>query len=116
MAGNPVDNFIHEGIPMLRITRTFANSLALLVVAAAMAPATANAWPIGKIFHLHSATSQSQDTRITVGVGNHSAMFRDVRVGGRVYTVLPNHGLTIKAPVGTQVYAVSNSLSHRAGD
>ena len=101
---------------MLRLTRTFASSLAILAIAAAMAPATANAWPIGKVFHVHPATGQTQDARISVKVYNQAYVFRDVKVDGHVYTVMPHHGLVITAPAGTQVYAASTGFSHRRGD
>lgn len=101
---------------MLRITRTFASSLAILAIAAAMAPVDANAWPLGKAFHLHSATQRPQDSRITVELINKGILSQDVKVDGRIYTVMPHEGLTIKAPPGTSVYAASMGLGHRSGD
>jgi murein DD-endopeptidase MepM/ murein hydrolase activator NlpD len=100
---------------MLRITRTLASSLALFVVAAVAAPAPANAWPVGKMFHLHSSTTQTADTRIDVHLYNKGQTSQDVRVDGHVYTVPPHEGLHIKAPVGTSVYAASMGLGHRNG-
>ncbi len=116
MAGNPVDNFIYEGIPMLRITRTLASSLALFVVVAVAAPAPANAWPLGKVFHLHSRTAQTEDTRIDVQLYNKGQIEQDVKVDGHIYTVMPHERLAIKAPAGTSVYAASAGMGHRNGE
>jgi len=101
---------------MLRITRTFASSLAILAIAAAVAPVNANAWPLGKVFHIHPATERIQDARITVELINKGIISQDVKVDGRIYTVMPHEGLTIKAPAGTPVYAASMGLGHRSGD
>ena len=101
---------------MLRLTRTFASSLAILAIAAAVAPVNANAWPLGKVFHLHPATERAQDARITVQLINKGILSQDVKVDGRVYTVMPHEGITIKAPAGTPVYAASAGMGHRNGD
>ena len=100
---------------MLRITRTLACSLAILIVVGAIAPAGAKASPLGKLLHLHPGT-KTQDTRITVHVFNQTGLFRDVKVDGHTYTLMPHHGLSITAPVGTPVYAASTGYAHRAGE
>ncbi|HEY4381315.1 MAG TPA: hypothetical protein VGN01_13270 [Acidobacteriaceae bacterium] len=101
---------------MLRMTRTFAGSLALLVAAAVAAPTSAHAWPLGKIFHLHANAGKAADARIDLHLFNRGTIAQDVEVNGKVYTVLPHEGLAIKAPDGTSVYAASMGLGHRKGD
>ena len=116
MAGNPVDNLNLEGIPMLRMTRVLAGSLAVFLVAGAMAPATANAWPLGKGSHLHPAADPAKAAEIAVLVYNRGQAAQDVKVSGQTYTVQPHASLTIKAPSGTQVYAGSAGTGFQAGD
>ena len=53
---------------------------------------------------------------MTVHLTNDGLMFKDVKVDGHVYTVLPNHMIVIKAPVGTPVYAESTGGLHKKGD
>jgi hypothetical protein len=116
MAGIRSTTSNNEGIPMLRITRTFASSAAILAIAAAMTPVTANAWPLGKVFHLHPDQQKTEDARITVELINKGTFSQNVKVDGRIYSVLPHEGITIKAPSGTSVYAASAGLGHRSGD
>jgi hypothetical protein len=101
---------------MLHKTRTFAMSLAVFLVLGAVAPATVNAWPLGKALHLHPRALREQDTRITVYLFNKAERFQEVSVAGRVYTVMPHYGLTIKAPAGTGVFAGTSTVSHHKGD
>jgi hypothetical protein len=101
---------------MLQKTRTFTSSLALLFLLGAIAPASANAWPLGKVFHLHPRAPKGQDARITVHLYNKSDSFQEVSVAGRVYTVLPHYGLAIHAPAGTDVFAGTTTFYHRKGD
>jgi hypothetical protein len=100
---------------MLRITRTLACTLAILIVAGAIAPAGANASPLGKLLHLHPGT-KTQDARITVHVFNQTGLFREVKVDGHVYTMMPHHGIVITALAGTPVYAASAGFAHREGE
>jgi hypothetical protein len=101
---------------MLQTTRTFASSLVVLLLLAALAPAPAYAWPFGNAVHLHPRAAQAQDGRITVYLFNKSDRFRDVNVAGRVYTVMPHNYLTIKAPVGTNVLAGTATICVHKGD
>jgi hypothetical protein len=101
---------------MLQINRTFAGSLAVLLIAGAMAPATANAWTLGRLLHLHPSAAKSQDTRISVQVFNKGVGLQDLKVDGHIYTVLSHEALTIKAPAGTAVFAASPGYRHRKGD
>jgi len=100
---------------MLRMTRVFGSSLAVLILAGAIAPA-ASASPIGRLFHLHPRAAQTRDTRISLQVYNKGFIFQDVKVAGKIYTVLPHQWLGIKAPAGTEVYTESTSFEHRKGD
>ena len=51
---------------MLRTNRVIGTSLALLLFAGAMAPVTANAWPLGKQVHLHPQADQANAAKIAV--------------------------------------------------
>ncbi len=103
---------------MLRMTRVPGSSLAVLLVAGALAiaPTAATASPIGKLMHLHPRASQTQDSRVSVQIYNKGQLFQDVKVDGHVYTVMSHGWLTIKAPAGTEVYAASTGMGHRKGD
>jgi len=101
---------------MFQSPRTIASSLAVLLVAGAMAPVAANAWPLGRLLHLHPTVSNSQDTRISVQVFNKGVGLQDLKVDGHIYTVLSHESLTIKAPAGTTVFAASPGYRHRKGD
>jgi hypothetical protein len=81
-----------------------------------MAPVAANAWPLGRLLHLHPTVSNSQDTRISVQVFNKGVGLQDLKVDGHIYTVLSHESLTIKAPAGTAVFAASPGYLHRKGD
>lgn len=101
---------------MLRVTRVFGSSVAVLVLAGALAPIAAQASPLGRLLHLHPGAAQSQDIRISVRLYNRGHLFQDVKVGDKVYTVMPHQSIRIKAPAGTAVYADSTGQGHRKGD
>jgi hypothetical protein len=101
---------------MLRINRAISSSLAVLLLAGAMIPATANAWPLGKQLHLHPQADQAKVANIAVEFYNKGKVAQDVKVGETVYTVPPLKALTIKAPAGTAVYADTASEGHQKGD
>jgi hypothetical protein len=101
---------------MLQTTRTFALSLAVLLLLGALAPAPAHAWPFGNALHLHPLTAQGKDARITVYLFNKSYRFQEVNVAGHVYTVMPHDSLAIKAPAGTNVFAATETVYHHKGD
>ena len=65
--------------------------------------------------HLHTRSSQL-DHRVSVTLHNSSAIFQDVKVAGRTYTIPAERGITIKAPAGTIVYADGPTGLHRRGD
>lgn len=102
---------------MLRMNCVSSSSLAVLLVAGALAivPA-ANASPIGKLMHLHPRASQTQDSRVSILMYNKGPLFQDVKVDGHVYTVGSHGWLAIKAPAGTLVYAASTGMGHHKGD
>jgi hypothetical protein len=100
---------------MLRMTRNFAGSLVLLAGAAVAVP-NANAWPLGKIFHFHPNTAQTQDARISLQLIYKGNLFQDVKVDGKTYTILPKQTIRIKAPAGTPVYAASTGFGHKKGE
>jgi len=97
-------------------SRILARSLAVLVLASAVAPAPANAWPLGKLFHLHPHAAQSEDARISFHLANHGDFVQQVKVDGHVYLIVPHGALAIKAAGGTEIYAVTSGPKHRAGD
>jgi hypothetical protein len=99
---------------MLRIARTISRSLAVLIVAGAIAPVAANAWPLGKGSHLHPA--EGKDAQVAVMVHNRGKAAQDLKVDGQIYTVQPNASVTIKAPVGTQVFAATPGAGYQSGD
>ena len=84
-----------------------------LAVLAMSASALVN--PFTNLVHLHPRPAQT-DNRVNVTLMNSGFTFRDVKVGDRTYTVLSSHTLSIKAPVGTVVYAASASGGHHRGD
>jgi hypothetical protein len=84
-----------------------------LVVLAMSASAVVN--PFTNLVHLHPKAVQP-DTRVSVVLMNKSMFFQDVKIGDKVYTVQASHTLSVKAPVGTVVYAASASPTHHRGD
>ena len=68
------------------------SSLAVFALAASTAVS-----PVSKSVHLHTA---QLDSRIHVTLHNDGRMFQDVKVDGRSYTIIPHHGISIKAPAG----------------
>ena len=64
----------------------------------------------------HDLREHKKDTRVFVTLVNKSPVFRDVKIDGRNYTLLPNELLTVKGPTGTVVYAGSAFGNCRRGD
>ena len=58
----------------------------------------------------------AKDARVYVILVNQSTLFRDVKIDGRNYTVMPHELLAIKAPAGTVVYAASSFGRIHRGD
>jgi hypothetical protein len=103
--------FKKEGI-MQRRNLQFA----MFVIALSLFATSAHAWPLGRLLHLHPAATSAKDTRISFALFNKSGIIQDVDVAGHRYTLMPNSGLTITAPEGTQVVAETVSRGHNKGD
>ena len=101
---------------MFQTPRTIACTLAVLLVAGAMAPVAANAWPLGTKTNPDTTVGQTHETRVSVQVHNKSKQDQSLKVEGQVYTVPAHQTLTIKAPLGTTVYADSVCKGHIKGD
>jgi len=84
-----------------------------LAVLALSASAAIN--PFANLVHLHTRPAQP-DTRVSIVLSNQSVGFRDVKIGGHIYTVQSHHTLEVKAPVGTVVYAASPERNYHIGD
>jgi hypothetical protein len=61
-------------------------------------------------------STHAKTARVYVTLVNKGSWFRDVKINGRIYTVLPGELLAVKAPVGTTVYAASSFGRYHAGD
>jgi len=85
------------------------------VILSLFAPA-AHAWPFGKLFHLHPAHAAAVDSKIAFQLYNKSGIIQVVEVGGRKYMLMPNSGLTVTAPAGTEVISQTVGLGHNKGD
>jgi len=101
---------------MPRTTRTIASSLAVLLVAGAMAPVAANAWQMGNKTNPDTTATQTQKKLISVQVYNKGQTSQDLKVEGKVYTVPSHQTLTIKAPLGTAVYVDSTGGEYQKGE
>ena len=101
---------------MPRTTRTIASSLAVLLVAGAMAPVTAYAWQMGNKAISDTTATKTQEKGISVQVYNRGQTSQDLKVEGKVYTVPAHQTLTIKAPLGTAVYVDSTGGEYQKGE
>ena len=84
-----------------------------LAVLAMSASAIVN--PFTSLIHLHPK-SPVADTRVSVVLHNTAPTFEDVKIGDHTYTLQASHSLEVKAPIGTVVYAASNSTHYHRGD
>ncbi len=89
--------------------------VALVLALGATASTSAYALPHFGL-HRHPSASQIPDSRVTVRIANKGPLFRDIKVDGHVYTILPNKFITITAPAGTSVYTESTGGLHHKGD
>jgi hypothetical protein len=101
---------------MQHSARSFASSLALLLLLGAAAPAHSASWPLGHMLPLHPGANAQNDPRVTVQIYNRGGLVQQVRVAGRIYTLMPYNRLTLKAPQGTEAVALSKGFKHRKGD
>ena len=81
-------------------------ALSICTVASASAAATTS----------NRRPTHAKDARVNVTLINQSTLFRDVKIDGRNYTVMPHELLAIRAPVGTVVYAASSFGRIHRGD
>ena len=88
--------------------------VALSIVAGAAMPAEAMSFRT--YLHLHPHTPAVADNRAILKVRNGGEFFQEVVVLGETYTVRSRETITIKAPVGTVVYAGGCVPRHRRGD
>jgi hypothetical protein len=84
----------------------------ILAAATAATPSVASAAPLSSIFHLHPRTN---DSRVSFVIYNEAYRDCKIRIAGKVYNVEPHRALTVTAPVGTQIYAASDTRSAKAG-
>jgi hypothetical protein len=97
---------------MLRMIRTLASSLVILLVAGTIAPAAAHAAPLGSALHLYVGGAQN----ITFQLNNKSETAMQVKVAGQVYTLAPHGGMKVTAAVGSDICAANDSAKHHAGE
>ena len=71
--------------------------------------------PLSNSDHQQRSVRQA-DQRVTFDLRNESHSFHDLKIDGHLYTVLPDQGLYIKAPIGTVIYAGSRFGIFRPGD
>ena len=76
----------------------------------------AHAMSFRTYLHLHPHSSSVADNRAILKVRNSGESFKEVVVLGETYTVGSRETITIKAPVGTVVYAGGCVPMHRRGD
>ncbi len=96
--------------------RFFAITSVLFLLTAVFAPASANAWPLAKLLHLHPGTEQDKDARITIQLYNKTDFPAEVKIADRVHIIDPHCGLLVKAPEGTEVFSARTTFHHRDGD
>ena len=90
-------------------------AMLILSISAALLPAAAMGSPLHNPIHLHPR-APSDGNAVYVSVYNSSFSFRDLQIAGHVYTVRAHSWVTIKAPVGTTVYAASPGATYHRGD
>ena len=86
----------------------------LTSLALAAMVATAPSSPLSNLIHLHPHTNP--DTRVTLTLINRAYSFRDVKVDGHAYTIPSGQTLTVRAPIGTRIYADSRTPTLHRGD
>ena len=88
---------------------TFAIALSLLTT-------SAHAWPLGRMFHLHPDAASAKDARVYFGLYNKSGIIQDVTIGDQKYSLMPNSGMTVTAPTGTEVISQTIGPGRKKGD
>lgn len=100
---------------MLQNTRSIVRSIAVLIIAGAIAP-MANAGPVGSLLTPTFAAKQTKIAIVPIKLFNKGDDPQTVKVDGTVYTVAPHASVTFKAPTGTQVYADTPGKGYVKGD
>jgi hypothetical protein len=100
---------------MIRNQLVVANLIAIALLGGASFSSTPAAYALPH-FGLHQHLADPNDTRVNMQVYNKGETFRDVKIEGRIYTLLPHQYLNIKAPEGTGIYTNSTGSLHRKGD
>jgi hypothetical protein len=85
-------------------------------VVLSLVPPAVNAWPISRLLHLHPTEATGKDPRISFQLINRSGIIQELEVGSHKFTLMPNSGLTVNAPEGTQVISQTVGLGHKKGD
>ena len=85
---------------------------ALSLALAVTVPSSAHAFPH---FGVHR-TPVVQDGRVSLNLTNNGHSFKDVKIDGTIYTVLPHQSIAVKAPAGTPVYTETTGSLHHKGD
>jgi hypothetical protein len=87
---------------MLQKTRFLvrtASSIAVLILASAIAPTAANAGSVANLMHPYFA---ARTANVQIKLYNKGVVSQDVKVNDKVYTVKPHASVTINAPAGTR--------------
>jgi hypothetical protein len=92
--------FNQESIIMLQNTRSIVRSIAVLILAGAIAP-IANAGLVGSLLTPTFAAKQTKIAIVPIKLFNKGDESQTVKVDGTVYTVAPHASITFKAPTGT---------------
>jgi hypothetical protein len=100
---------------MIEKTRFLLSSIAVLFLAAAIAPTAASAGSVGNLMHPYFA-AKTTVTTVQIKLYNKGTLSQGVKVNDKVYTIRPHASVTIKAPADTQVYAATASANHQPGD
>ncbi len=100
---------------MLQNTRSIVRSIAVLILAGAIAP-IANAGPVGSLLIPTFAAKQTKIAIVPIKLFNKGDDPQTVKVDGTVYTVAPHASINFKAPTGTQVLADTPGKGYVKGD
>ena len=84
----------------------------MLILSAALVLSSSLLSPFKNVAHPHRPIDQ----RVEFTLHNESKSFENVNIDGHSYTVTANQILTIKAPIGTVIYADSRFSTFHRGD
>ena len=96
---------------------TSRNLLSLsLTIAVSLAAPAAQAWPLGRLLHLHPDAAAAMDGGIKFQLYNSSPVVQNIEVGSRKFTLAPNSGVSVNALAGTPVVTQTATAGVRSGD